>query len=142
MGSSHRVVRKVTVLPGDPGRLSSPDPRVSASLRKREGFPSSSLRISILGYFERAAMLEQYASGHRNFRFPKSFATSPGPVPKVLSTGKLYGFPTVSSAPVPSHPTFGLRTRQKSHSLPRPREAIPSQLPNSPRCRCFRLARM
>jgi len=142
VGTSQRVVREVTLLPGDPGSLKSAHPRASASPRKRKGFPSSSLRVSFRGYFEKASMLEQHAAAGRNFRFAQPLVKGPEPAPRVLSTGKLYGFPTVSLAPVFPHTALGLSTRQKPHLLPRPREAIPPQPSDSPRCRCFRLARM
>lgn len=142
MGTSHRVVRKVTLLPDDSGSLNRPDPHVSANLRKHEAFTNSSRRISSFRYFERSPILERMAAFRRNFRFPNTMASAPEPAPKQGSTRKVYGFPTVSLAPVFSHPTLGPRTRQKLHSLPRAREAIPCRLSHSPRPRCFRLARM
>jgi hypothetical protein len=142
VGTSHRVVRKVIPLPDDSGSSTRPDLRVCASFRKHESFTSSSLRISAFRYFERAPILEQMAACRHNFRFPNTIANAPEPAPKGLATRKVYGFPTVSLAPVFSQPTLAPRTRQKLHSLPRAREEIPCRLSHSPRPRCFRLARM
>jgi hypothetical protein len=61
VGTSGRVVRKVTSLPGSPGRLKGGDPRVSASLGKREGFRNLSEQICISGCSKRATILEQRA---------------------------------------------------------------------------------
>ena len=76
-------------------------------------------------------MLEQHATGDRNLRVAQRFVNGPEPAPRTRSTGKLYGFPTVSLALVFSRRTLGL----KPHALPRPREAIPPQRSDSTRCR-------
>ena len=142
MGTSHRVVRKVSSLPENPARSKGTDPCVSASLRKRERFIDSSQWTSSFGCSKPAAILEAHADGQRSCRFFKASENRPEYVRMVVDTGKLYGFPTVPLGDKFSHPAAQLRTRRKSHLLPRAREAILWQPWHLPSCKYLRLARM
>lgn len=124
MGTSRRVVRKGTSPPGDPGRSTSADPCGRASLRKRKGCTNSRHQICISGCSRRAAVVEQQSVYHRVSWSRKTLGNVAGLAPRAHQSGKLYGFPTVSSGSLLSHATLRLRTRQKSHSHPRAREAI------------------
>jgi hypothetical protein len=130
VGTSHRVVRRVLSLPGNPARSKCGDQCVSVSLRKHKRLTDSSQRICILGCSSPAAILGQRASFGCNFRFLPPFANGREPAPVAPGTGRLYGFPTPSLWSLFFHRAARLRTRsrRKLHWLPRAREAIPWQL--------------
>jgi len=126
VGTSRRVVRKVTSLTGDPGRPELADSSVSASVPESESFIESSRWRVISGDSERATTLRLGGVYDHLSRFHRALGNVAGPASTVLPTAKLYGFPSVFSAPWSRHPILRLRSFRKPHALPRAREAIPS----------------
>ena len=127
MGPSYRVVRKLKSFPGIPERSKCGDRSFSASLEKSESFTSSSEGIWIFVCSRQQIVLERPAHGHGGFRLRNSFEGYAEPRPFMFLNDHLYGFPTALSATLVCCPTLGRCARRRSHSVPRPREAIPKQ---------------
>lgn len=125
MGTSRPVIRKARPLPGNPARSELPNWCVSASLGKPESFAHARHWTCTSQRSKRTTIAELHPGCRRAFRRSMAFPKAPGAALAPLRASKLYGIPTVFSAPSLLQSSPLLRTRPKTRFLRRAREGIP-----------------
>lgn len=128
MGTSHRIVRKVSSEPENPGASSPADPCVFASVQKCEAFRGSRRRTLPTPPLKAPTSSKRCFIRYSLLHFRVNSPSAPKPAPVVLTSGKMYGFPT-DAANAPVHSPSPRRPRESHHRKaprqPRARECIP-----------------